>query len=202
MAAEHTIGEHGRIGDCRIDRRIGSQPGVRHKRMHRQESENIPISGARKGRSLRFSPRSALMCYALILSVPAAYAQDGNSRSPLRVPPQIVFCPSARASLFGDFSCPDQQNQRQTAQQQQTGNPSTPNASSGSKTDQGQQSAPTTKQGPNQTTRQAGQQPKRILGIMPNFRVVSAGEVPPPPTQNKASKSPRKTVSTIRPSSL
>jgi hypothetical protein len=116
MAAEHTIGEHGRIGDCRIDRRIGSQPGVRHKRMHRQESENITISGARKGRSLRFSPRSALMCYALILSVPAAYAQDGNSRSPLRVPPQIVFCPSARASLFGDFSCPDQQNQRQTAQ--------------------------------------------------------------------------------------
>ena len=25
------------------------------------------------------------------------------------------------------------------------------------------------------------QQPKRILGIMPNFRAVSAGEIPPPP---------------------
>jgi hypothetical protein len=27
----------------------------------------------------------------------------------------------------------------------------------------------------------AGQQPKRILGIMPNYRAVSAGEIPPPP---------------------
>src|SRR5579862_8535502 len=25
-------------------------------------------------------------------------------------------------------------------------------------------------------------QPKRILGVMPNFRAVSAGEIPPPPT--------------------
>lgn len=32
----------------------------------------------------------------------------------------------------------------------------------------------------------AKQQPKRILGIMPNFRAVSAGEVPPPPTPKQA----------------
>ncbi len=31
-------------------------------------------------------------------------------------------------------------------------------------------------------------QPKRILGIMPNFRAVSAGEVPPPPTPRQAFK--------------
>jgi len=30
------------------------------------------------------------------------------------------------------------------------------------------------------------QQPKRILGIMPNFRAVSAGEQPPPPTPKQA----------------
>jgi hypothetical protein len=30
------------------------------------------------------------------------------------------------------------------------------------------------------------QQPKRILGVMPNFRAVSAGEVPPPPTPKQA----------------
>ena len=30
------------------------------------------------------------------------------------------------------------------------------------------------------------QQPQRILGIMPNFRAVSAGEIPPPPTPKKA----------------
>ena len=30
------------------------------------------------------------------------------------------------------------------------------------------------------------QQPKRILGVMPNFRAVSAGELPPPPTPKQA----------------
>jgi hypothetical protein len=32
------------------------------------------------------------------------------------------------------------------------------------------------------------QQPKRILGIMPNYRAVSAGEIPPPPTPRQAFK--------------
>jgi hypothetical protein len=32
------------------------------------------------------------------------------------------------------------------------------------------------------------QQPKRILGIMPNYRAVSAGEIPPPPTPKQAFK--------------
>jgi len=31
-------------------------------------------------------------------------------------------------------------------------------------------------------------QPKRILGIMPNYRAVSAGEKPPPPTPKEAFK--------------
>lgn len=30
------------------------------------------------------------------------------------------------------------------------------------------------------------QQPKRILGVMPNYRAVSAGELPPPPTPKEA----------------
>jgi len=30
------------------------------------------------------------------------------------------------------------------------------------------------------------QQPKRILGVMPNYRAVSAGEIPPPPTPKQA----------------
>ena len=33
-----------------------------------------------------------------------------------------------------------------------------------------------------------GQQPKRILGVMPNFRAVSAGTIPPPPTPKEAFK--------------
>ena len=32
------------------------------------------------------------------------------------------------------------------------------------------------------------QQPKRILGIMPNYRAVSAGAIPPPPTRKQAFK--------------
>lgn len=32
------------------------------------------------------------------------------------------------------------------------------------------------------------QQPKRILGVMPNYRAVSAGEIPPPPTPKQAFK--------------
>jgi len=31
-------------------------------------------------------------------------------------------------------------------------------------------------------------QPKRILGVMPNYRAVSAGEIPPPPTAKQAFK--------------
>jgi hypothetical protein len=38
----------------------------------------------------------------------------------------------------------------------------------------------------NKTVPLAKQQPKRILGIMPNYRAVSAGSIPPPPTAKQA----------------
>jgi hypothetical protein len=37
-----------------------------------------------------------------------------------------------------------------------------------------------------QTTSESEHQPKRILGIMPNYRAVSAGTIPPPPTAKQA----------------
>ncbi len=40
----------------------------------------------------------------------------------------------------------------------------------------------------NQVTPAEKQQPKRILGVMPNFRAVSAGALPPPPTPKQAFK--------------
>jgi hypothetical protein len=50
-----------------------------------------------------------------------------------------------------------------------------------------------TEKDPNTTNRRADksvsagqQQPKRILGIMPNYRAVSAGAIPPPPTAKEA----------------
>ena len=36
------------------------------------------------------------------------------------------------------------------------------------------------------TTQPSEQQPQRILGVMPNFRAVSAGAIPPPPTPKQA----------------
>ncbi len=40
----------------------------------------------------------------------------------------------------------------------------------------------------NKTVPLSKQQPKRILGIMPNYRAVSAGAIPPPPTPKEAFK--------------
>src|SRR3569833_4543533 len=48
---------------------------------------------------------------------------------------------------------------------------------------------PNSKQAPaNEGAPQRKQQPKRILGIMPNYRAVSAGATPPPPTAKQAFK--------------
>lgn len=63
---------------------------------------------------------------------------------------------------------------------------------------QGQSISPAPPQAspPNQTAAQPApselpaskQQPKRILGVMPNFRAVSAGAIPPPPSPKEAFK--------------
>jgi hypothetical protein len=48
---------------------------------------------------------------------------------------------------------------------------------------------PNSKQAPaNEGAPKRKQQPKRILGIMPNYRAVSAGAIPPPPTARQALK--------------
>lgn len=48
---------------------------------------------------------------------------------------------------------------------------------------------PNSKQAPaNEGAPKRKQQPKRILGIMPNYRAVSAGAIPPPPTPKQAFK--------------
>ncbi len=57
-----------------------------------------------------------------------------------------------------------------------------------------QEPAETRKEDPGTTVEDANKdappgkkaQPKRILGIMPNFRAVSAGAIPPPPTPKQA----------------
>ena len=51
---------------------------------------------------------------------------------------------------------------------------------------QEQQTTPPTVNGEGQPVPLSKQQPKRILGLMPNFRAVSAGALPPPPTSKQA----------------
>jgi len=48
--------------------------------------------------------------------------------------------------------------------------------------------APPVGQPAQQATPPSQQQPKRILGVMPNYRAVSAGAIPPPPTPKQAFK--------------
>lgn len=101
---------------------------------------------------------------ALILCTVYAPAQQDDSRSlPATLPGSIE--PSAPLPQ-------DQQQSPQTAQ-------STPSGagknSSQSSVDSANAGVPISKQ-----------QPKRILGLMPNYRAVSAGAIPPPPTPKQA----------------
>jgi len=71
----------------------------------------------------------------------------------------------------------------QEPQQSYSQNPSVP----GSPSDPVQTAPQSTKAAPaNQGAPASKQQPKRILGIMPNFRAVSAGALPPPPSPKQA----------------
>lgn len=69
-----------------------------------------------------------------------------------------------------------------TPQQDQTG----PTAQQPAPSIQEQQTTPPTVNAQGQPIAASKQQPKRILGLMPNFRAVSAGALPPPPTPKQA----------------
>jgi hypothetical protein len=73
--------------------------------------------------------------------------------------------------------------------------PSNPPSSAPQTETSGSNPKPTEEKSAEQTTAPANQgappekqEPKRILGVMPNFRAVSAGAIPPPPTPKQAFK--------------
>jgi hypothetical protein len=101
---------------------------------------------------------------ALLLPATCAFAQQGGSLSA----PQVLLEATQAAA-------PDTQSQSanpQPAQPGTSGAAGEPNETSAKPADP---VIPLSKQ-----------QPKRILGVMPNFRAVSAGEIPPPPTPKEA----------------
>ncbi len=108
----------------------------------------------------------------LILLLPGLWAQES---SPTLVP--VIL------ESFEDLS-PDLQNPQQSA-------PEKPSPAAGATTGGKQSDAKSASQSSapaNQGTAPGQQQPKRILGVMPNFRAVSAGAKPPPPTPKQAFK--------------
>jgi hypothetical protein len=88
----------------------------------------------------------------------------------------------AASSESGETASPAKQSPQPCSPPEQSGTTST--ASDTKQSDAksaGQCTAPA-----NQGVPPEKQQPKRILGVMPNFRAVSAGALPPPPTPKQA----------------
>ena len=104
-----------------------------------------------------------LLGFALVLSTACAFAQQGSSPSTPAGPPQ------ATQPVSGDA-----QSRPETPPPVQAGTSGGANAPTQAVT---APEIPVSKQ-----------QPKRILGIMPNYRAVSAGAIPPPPTPKQAFK--------------
>ena len=97
-----------------------------------------------------------------------------QERSSSLVP--VVFSESAETAL------PDTPSPQQSPPPEQSGTSSTgSNPQQSDAKGVGQSTAPA-----NQGVPPEKQQPKRILGVMPNFRAVSAGALPPPPTPKQA----------------
>lgn len=107
------------------------------------------------------------LAFVVCLSVPGLLAQDPRSTAPLA------------SSESAEAAAPDSQQKTAPAEPQ---TPNTPNSPAPPGSKPGAENA--LQPGPNlrQNPPLPGQQPKRILGLMPNFRAVSAGATPPPPT--------------------
>jgi len=89
---------------------------------------------------------------------------------------------SALSAESTETALPDAPSPQQSSPPEQSGTSSTDsNTKQSDAKSAGQSTAPA-----NQGVPPEKQQPKRILGVMPNFRAVSAGAIPPPPTPKQA----------------
>lgn len=99
---------------------------------------------------------------------------------------------AALAALAGALSCCAQQDllpsapaPRQDAEAGQA-QPGSPNPDANGQAPGAQPAKPTSPANSNAGVPSVKQQPKRILGVMPNYRAVSAGAIPPPPKPKEA----------------
>ena len=139
---------------------------------------------------LRFLFLPALLASILAISISAAAQQAAPKQNAEPVPP----------------ADPAAQTQTATPAQGAPESAETPPADDGQTADAGQaadaaatqsqqnaqspaaapQSPQAADQKPQETPEPSKQQPKRILGVMPNFRAISAGTIPPPPTPKQS----------------
>jgi len=117
---------------------------------------------------------------ALLLATPTVYAQQMFSDSePLPPPPSFAILTAAPDFHFYP---PGQEQNSQTAQQKEQ----QPSRSASNSQTTGANTMQSCTESQSQCLQKPAPQPKRILGVMPNFRAVSAGTLPPPPTPKQA----------------
>ena len=104
------------------------------------------------------------LALALFAAWACAFGQEGASYSAPPALPESAASPSLAAQ--------GQQQGPRADQSGTSGGSSSPSQATNGRDDQ--------------ANPPLNQQPKRILGIMPNFRAVSAGTIPPPPTRKQA----------------
>ena len=124
-----------------------------------------------------------LLSLSLIMFAPRLFAQEQSSSAALSASSQ-----SANTAECDDAAPKLEQTQQQNPPPPQSGQSSGANDSTQAPAKPAQPGAAGASQAPNQNQSKPapGQQPKRILGVMPNFRAVSAGTHPPPPTPKQA----------------
>ena len=113
------------------------------------------------------------LSFALVLLVPSLSAQERG------LPPLVSWQSSEPAEFT---TCFDRQDQQQSGERQQPGK----SGASSSSEQAGAKPPQTCAPAADENAPRTGQQPKRILGVMPNFRAVSAGTRPPPPTPKQS----------------
>ena len=108
------------------------------------------------------------LAFALIVAGASAFAQQDSAPSTQ---------PSAPAAQTVPTDAQNPQGSPRPAQPGTADLPNAPGTATGTTPATAQPAIPESKQ-----------QPKRILGFMPNYRAVSAGAIPPPPTPKEAFK--------------
>ena len=106
-----------------------------------------------------------------LIAIPALGQNDSSQCSPLPDAPVVMLNPTDGAAM-ASASAPQQLTAAATSGQQPGG----------------EQSSTTSTSAEHPDVDPRERQPKRILGMMPNYRAVSAGETPPPPSAKESFK--------------